>query len=341
MKCITIIGGGASGLAVGAILSKAGIKSSIIEKNARVGKKLLTTGNGRCNLGNSNLDMGKYHGDVDFARRIFLDWQGAEKFFRDLGLICRADDKGRLYPYSNTANSVLDALRAACTHVNFRLETEVCELPKGIVVIATGNQLSLVKGQLPIVRPFPALCPIMTEKTGLKGLRVRALVSAVADGRVLKSELGEVQFNENNLSGICIMNLSRLVRDYGDNLTISLDIAPEFTAEQLADIPLTGLFHRRIAETVTNPKKWEFPVTGVYGTENAGKAGSATGGSPAQIMAGGVSAAELNDDCSVKKYPRLYVVGEAVNVDGDCGGYNLEWAWASAHAAAKGIIKSL
>jgi hypothetical protein len=326
MNNITIIGGGASGLAVGALLSKSGIKSTIIEKNPRVGKKLLSTGNGRCNLGNSNLDMGKYHGDVDFARRVFEDWQGAEAFFRDFGLICREDSEGRLYPYSNTANSVSDTLRHACTHVDFRLESECQKLPEGIVVIATGNQLSIINDYFSIVKPFPALCPIMTAKTGLKGLRVRALVSAIAGGKILKSELGEVQFNENSLSGICIMNLSRLVKDYGNNLSISLDIVPEFTLEQLRDIPKTGLFHRRIAETVKNPKDWRFPVTGAADLKQA------------QIMAGGVCASELNPDCSSKKRRGLYVIGEAVNVDADCGGYNLEWAWASANTAAKSII---
>jgi hypothetical protein len=332
MNNITIIGGGACGLAVGALLSKMGKKSTIIERNPRVGKKLLSTGNGRCNLGNTNLNLTKYHGDVDLAKEVFKNWKGAQHFFKDLGLICRADNEGRLYPYSNTASSVLDTLRFACTEVEFRCDTQVCELPEAyITVIATGNaKIPFLKHKT--VEPFPALCPIITEKTGLKGMRVRAVASAVVNGKVIKSEEGEVQFSENSLSGICIMNLSRLVKDYGNALTISLDIAPEFTVEELQDVPLTGLFHRRIAEKVKNietAKCWNFPVTRVAENKQS------------QIMAGGVPMSELNFDLSFKKNPSLYVTGEAVNIDGDCGGYNLEWCWACAEVVVKSIIDKL
>jgi hypothetical protein len=336
MNNIVIIGAGASGLAAGAVLSKAGKKCTIIERNGRVGKKLLATGNGRCNLGNvhctvDNVQL-KYHGDVDFARQIFADWQGAEKFFAGLGLVCKADSQGRLYPYSNTANSVVDALRFACKDVQFLCDTECTSLPKADKIIwACGNSgMSILKHK--IIEPFPALCPVITDKSltrPLKGLRVRAVCSAIVNGKIIKSETGEVQFNEGSLSGICIMNLSRLVRDHSSNLTISLDIAPEFTIEQLREIPLRGLFHSRIVcviKELSTVKDWRFPVTGVASWNQA------------QIMSGGVSAAELNYDMSSKIHPNLYIIGEAVNVDGDCGGYNLEWAWASAFAAARACI---
>jgi predicted flavoprotein YhiN len=124
------------------------------------------------------------------------------------------------------------------------------------------------------------------------------------------------------------MNLSRLVRDYGSSLTISLDIAPEFTLEQLRSFPLSGLFHSRIVSVLEKKpaeaiKDWRFPVTGVAPL------------SQAQIMSGGIPACELNHDLSSKIHPNLHIIGEAVNIDGDCGGYNLEWAWASAAAVGK------
>jgi predicted Rossmann fold flavoprotein len=356
---IAIIGGGASGLAAGALLSSAGKKSIIIERETRVGKKLLATGNGRCNLGNKNLEMHRYHGNVGLAHKIFADWQGAENFFKDFGLICHADGD-LLYPYSNFANSVLDALRFACTGVEFLCDTPCYDIKRvnsGFlinnsihaekVIWSCGNSVDSVNstnvsilGELghTIKKPFPSLCPIVTAQEltrPLKGLRVRALCKAMVKGEVLKTEEGTVQFKEDSLSGICIMNLSRLVKNHGNKLTISLDIAPEFSLEQLRSIPLTALFHSRIVSALENQpiktiKDWRFPVTGVYT--------NAIGGTPVQVVAGGVPGGELNADLSSKACPGLYVVGEAVNVDGDCGGYNLEWAWASANTAAKACI---
>ncbi|MCL2633063.1 MAG: NAD(P)/FAD-dependent oxidoreductase [Oscillospiraceae bacterium] len=327
---ITIIGGGAAGLACAAVLSKAGIKNTIIERNPRVGKKLLMTGNGRCNLGHTPLEMSRYHGDVALAEEVFRDWKGSEAFFNDLGLICRTDNSGRIYPYSNTANSVLDTLRHACTHTEFLLNTECTEIPKGTVILATGSrQLTIDNVQLTITKP--SLCPIITDPNltrPLKGIRVIADCHAIRNGKIIKSEYGEVQFNENSLSGICIMNLSRHEPD-----TISLDLTPEFSIEQLRSISLSGLFHSRITQALEKQpletiKSWCFPVKG-YVAEKA------------QITAGGVPAKELNPDLSLKARPNIYVIGEAVNVDGDCGGYNLEWAWASAYRAAKSISRNI
>ncbi|MCL2037040.1 MAG: NAD(P)/FAD-dependent oxidoreductase [Oscillospiraceae bacterium] len=350
---IAIIGGGASGLAVAALLSRSGRKSLIIERNSKPGKKLLATGNGRCNLGHFPLEMSHYHGDIGFAEHIFADWKGAQAFFRDFGLICRRDTEGRLYPYSNTANSVLEVLRSACTKTEFLLETDCTTLEsvkngflinKNIfarkVVWACGgfnSPLEILKGLgHTLIPPFPALCPIITDKSltnPLKGIRVRALCKAVANNKVIKSEYGEVQFNRDSLSGICIMNLSRLVRDHSCSLTLSLDLAPEFTQEQLNDIPLKGLLHSKIAavlEKEKNPRKTlkdlRFPVKSAATIEQA------------QIMSGGIPADELNHDLSSKIHPNLYIIGESVNVDGDCGGYNLEWAWASADVCYKSLL---
>jgi predicted Rossmann fold flavoprotein len=347
---IAIIGGGAAGLAAAATLSKANKYSVIIERNPRVGKKLLATGNGRCNLGHSPLSMSNYHGDVDLLREVFRSWKGAESFFAELGLVCKKDDAGRCYPYSNTANSVLDSLRFACVKTEFICDTECrdiesfdggfvinSEIRAKKVIWACGSHAGTAEPDFSIlerlghsiVKPFPSLCPIITERTltkPLKGLRVHAVCNAVVNGKTVKSEQGEVQFNDGSLSGICIMNLSRLVKDYGTNLTVSLDIAPEFTVRELKELRLTGLFHRRIAEILADKpietvKDWRFPAAGTAPW------------SKAQIMSGGVPGCELNYDLSSKICPDLYIIGESVNVDGDCGGYNLEWAWASAAKA--------
>jgi hypothetical protein len=281
--------------------------------------------------------MSRYHGEVDLAREVFSDWQGAEAFFRDFGLICRADAEGRLYPYSNTANSVLDALRAACSRTTFVCDSECGKLPKGIVIAATGNDMTLLeKHGHRVVEPRSALAPIMTDSRltrSLKGLRVRAVAKVVAYDNVIKSEAGEVQFGEDFLSGICIMNLARFAHDYRSAPWVSLDVAPEFTLEELRNIPLSGLFHSRIAavlakEPLETIKDWRFPIMGVAPL------------SKAQIMAGGVPASELTSGLQSRRRAGLYVIGEAVNVDGDCGGYNLEWAWASAARAVKDLLAS-
>ena len=346
---IAIIGGGASGLAAGAVLSRANKRSIITERNPRVGKKLLATGNGRCNLGHVPLEMSAYHGDVEFAKQVFADWKGAESFFADLGLICKADSEGRLYPYSNTANSVLDSLRRALTVTEVLTETECRSIvlqKDGFlingnisakkVIWACGNaEFSLLeKLGHTVATPFPALCPIIVDKAltrSLKGLRQRACARAIAGDKTIKEEYGEVQFNDGSLSGICIMNLSRLVRDYGNSLTISLDIAPEFTVRQLRSIPLSGLFHSRIVQELEKKpletvKDWRFQVSGVAPWNQS------------QVMSGGVFGSELNLDLSSKVCPNLYITGEAINVDGDCGGYNLEWAWATGNVAANACI---
>ncbi|MCL1881889.1 MAG: NAD(P)/FAD-dependent oxidoreductase [Oscillospiraceae bacterium] len=354
---ITIIGGGASGLAVAALLSRAGVKNTVIEKNVRVGKKLLTTGNGRCNLGNvSNRISEKErtftaYNNPDFVKKILQNWQGAEHFFKEFGLVTCADTEGRLYPYSNTANSVLDTLRRACVHTDFRCETECSKkefhrlFNTGIVIWATGNAPLVFLQELghTIIEPLPSLCPVMTYERltrPLKGLRIRADASAIAGEEILKSEYGEVQFGDGFLSGICIMNISRklaqLFRDYAKsqsplNLTISLDIAPEFNEDEIKQIGYEGLFHSRIVQVLNKnqipPKDWRFPVTGKAPWQKS------------QVMSGGVDVSELNDDLSSKICSTLYIIGESLDIDGDCGGYNLEWAWACAKRVADSILR--
>ena len=379
---IAIIGGGASGLAAAALLSRVGISIVLLEQNPRVGKKLIATGNGRCNLGNCVIEPDKYHGNIELATKIFTGWKGSRVFFRQFGMLCRdGDEEGRLYPYSNTANTVLDVLRAACEGKVEVLNDTVCTAitPReeggfivnaqqefrcgegiatsgdpvivyadnviwacgGLQKKASGRPLApgfaesgvLKKLGHTLTPPFPSLCPIITDKNltrPLQNLRVRARCTAMHQDQVLKTEEGEVQFGDGQLSGICIMNLSRLVRSYGTKLVISLDIAPDYELEQLKDLPMIGLFHSRIASIMEKQpletiKDWRFPVKGVADLKTA------------QVLSGGVVGTELNDDLSSKLHPGLYIVGESVDVDGDCGGYNLEWAWASATAAVRSV----
>ena len=391
---IAVIGGGASGLAAALTAARAGAEVQILERLPRVGKKLLLTGNGRCNLSHDPLDASHYHGTVPQAAQILAQFD-ADAFFRSIGLLTRTDAEGRQYPYSMTAASVLDALRLTAAQCGVQTQCGcmvrqlcpsengwriVCETEGGrhsvsaeAVIAASGGSAAPscgTDGSLlqelerlghRIVRPLPALCPVPVQSPvlrQLKGLRVRAAVSAVKDGKTLKTESGEVQFAENALSGICVFNLSRLAAVHGRALTLSLDLLPEYGQEaaeallselasqragmQAADL-LTGLLPKRIGEVLLrlcgiSPadgcaaacsgldvirrlaalcKAWQFPVAGIASF------------SQAQVTAGGVSGQSVTRTLASKAQKALWFCGEVLDIDGDCGGYNLAWAWSS------------
>ncbi|MCL2569238.1 MAG: aminoacetone oxidase family FAD-binding enzyme [Oscillospiraceae bacterium] len=253
---IAIIGGGASGLVAALSAARLGAAVAVLEKLPRVGKKLLATGNGRCNLGNLSADLGAYHGSVDVSS-VLARFPGEEAFFAELGLVVRPDEAGRLYPASGQATSVLDALRLQCAALGVR---EVCDFavreirPEDggflirsssgdtvrarRVVLACGGmagpqygtsgeglQLAEALGHSVTV-VYPALGPVAVEPKAvraLKGLRVQAKVTAVLNGRpdAAPTEEGQVQFGDGVLSGICVFNLAGYRPE-----ALSLDLVP-------------------------------------------------------------------------------------------------------------------
>lgn len=391
-RTVGVIGGGASGLAAAITAAQAGAKVTVLERLPRVGKKLLLTGNGRCNLANLDRSPAHYHGTVPQSAQILAGFD-PERWFRGMGLLVRADSEGRCYPRSMTAASVLDALRirAAQCGAHTLCDTRVtdilpqqrgfllrCDTPSGArelrfdaVIAACGGSAAPSCGTdgslLPIferlghriVKPLPALCPIPVQSPhlkALKGLRVRCAVTAMYGDRPLKTESGELQFTETALSGICVFNLSRLAAVHGKSLTLSVDLLPELDAQAVGDLLqtlltqrgdqpasdlLTGLLPRRIGEvllrscgiSVSGPanaisgheidaaarmlKAWEFPVSGLAAFAQA------------QVTAGGISGQSITRDLESKRCPGLYFCGELLDLDGDCGGYNLAWAWSS------------
>ncbi len=410
---IAVIGGGAAGLAA-AIHCKRMCRGDysvmLIEQGARVGKKLLATGNGRCNLSHYPLydENVHYYGEPELALDVFSRAVPTEDFFASLGLRCRTDNEGRTYPYSNAAASVVDALRFGIENEGVILKTEFStarlesvmegfiihpsEPENGIVtarrvILATGGKSQpstgsdgygftmLEKLNIKASPLFPALCPVYTDSKmvrSLKGLRVRANVKAYIDDRLAAEELGEVQFGEDTLSGIAVFNLSRLAFISGGNnndgrLTFSLDLAPDMdinclnrfiknTAKSRQNQPLgdllSGLLPKRIGEVIIKQsginsaneaeklarfiKSWEFPIRRYSRSDIPNALWQS-----AQITGGGVKMEDLTPSLSSKKHKDLYIIGEAVNVYGDCGGYNLAWAWASAEIAAEDAVNSL
>lgn len=406
---IAVLGGGAAGLAAAVfaartLKNKKG-KVTVAEKNSRVGKKLLSTGNGRCNLAHKPLDFEHYYGERALVRKIITKSAGYEKFFNSLGVYCTADAEGRVYPHSRNASAVLDALRLECAALGvteqvgfdciriepliegFKIISENTGCISARRLIITCGGMAGVSGGvkiygmlkelgMDIVPPLPSLCPVKVSQStvrSIKGLRTVAKCSAILDGKIIKSETGEVQFGENHLSGICIMNLSRLASLNGEKMTISLDLAPAVPHERLRafigsavkiretaplEDLLTGLLHKKLAAVLLKQvtelplscsckaltaieaeklvlliKDWQFSVASAELNDSVWQS--------AQCTAGGVPAKELDDGLMSIKRPNLYFAGEVINVDGDCGGYNLAWAWLSGEVAGISAAESL
>ena len=396
-----IIGGGAAGLALAVMLKtdRPDLTVTVLERADRVGKKLATTGNGRCNITNTDLNPERYHGDCDFAADVLsqFGFDRQKEFFESLGVLFCTEDGGKVYPRSLQATSVVDALRfkadelGVVTMLNTVVQevkreaqgfTVVCAdktLKAKTVVVAVGGQaggkLGSVEGYSilksmghKIEKVFPSVVQLKTVTDvvrQLKGIKVDALVTARSD-LGYRTEFGEVLFCDYGLSGPAILQVSRLAE--GGNMTVSLDLVPDMSEDDVkqeilrrceafsnrnAGDMLTGFLHRRLGQVVLKclgvdlnsscgdtPEKtilriakmlkaFSFKVLGTMGFENA------------QVTAGGAQCAQFFPTCMSKKAKGLFAVGEVLNVDGDCGGFNLAFAWSSAFAAANGIKEFL
>lgn len=268
MKTIAIVGGGASGLSA-AIEAKRTDKTNeviIFEKLARVGKKILATGNGRCNLTNENADVEMYFGDVSFAESALTkyDYESNIEFFNSMGLFTFSED-GRVYPLSSQASSVLDALRFECDRlgVKTQCDTFVSTVTKSnngflinkniyadCVIIACGGKSAKVHGSdgygYDILKSFshtitpvaPALVSLNCDNfpKSLKGLRAKCACTLIIDEKEVASSFGEVQFCDYGLSGIPVMELSRFVSlSKSKNIKIVLDNVNTFTQDKLKE----------------------------------------------------------------------------------------------------------
>ncbi|MBE6737146.1 MAG: aminoacetone oxidase family FAD-binding enzyme [Ruminococcaceae bacterium] len=399
---VLIIGGGASGLFCATMLKKNNptVSVAIIEKQKTVGKKLLATGNGRCNLTNLNASMNAYHGTfkkhIDDLLAEFSP-QKLINIFKELGLLTTIDSEGRVYPLSKHSSSVLDILSLACKTYNVQIFTEAfvskiiknsifsvitndCEITCERLIISTGSKATPETGaddtMLSILQSLghtatnlsPALCPVPVNSKvlfNLKGIRVNGKASILSEGIVLKSESGEIQFTDKALSGICLFNLSRIANTT-DSAYISIDLLPEMTKDDVfgilqinktrlsdassAEELLCGIFQKKLSSTLLLSagikkdtalkhignkeinnlasiiKDWCFEVK---------KSDDFT---RAQVVAGGIIADEINHNTmESKKIKNMYLIGEIIDCDGDCGGFNLHFAFATAYRAAKSI----
>ena len=377
---VIIIGGGAAGLYAALCLDER-IKTAILEKQPKAGRKLLSTGNGRCNFGNINISHGCYHGSIFRAEDIVRAHSG-EDFAAKLGILPYTDSEGRLYPYSRTAASVCDTLLAMVNNkkntdiytdfpvreINFRkgewlvtgAENRIFAAKK--LIFAAGGKAApklgtdgsalamLEKLGIRISPPSPALCPFLVKEriNSLKGVRADARISLKLGDRLIYSEHGEVQFGDNYISGICVMNASCYVKKEAGLYSLSLDLFPDMSLSKLTEI-INRMSERKLLEeekysTLINKKILSYlkvssdPRKLAFRLKNMDfKIKSLGSFDKAQTTAGGVCGSELDSFLEVKKHKNLFIIGEGCDVHGNCGGYNLMWAWASAFRAAKKI----
>ena len=402
---MAIIGGGAAGLSAAVFACRKDKHPSpaicVLEKGPRVGKKLLATGNGTCNISNMMADQDWYHGGnpafVNEALTAFTPTDAC-RFFSSIGVECFVRGDNKVYPLCEQASAVLDCLRmelrsrgveerceCAVTAIHpqkdgFLLDTSQGAVTAHKVLVCVGGAAAPSLGggvdgyglltalghtRTPL---FPSIVQVKTDTTyvrSLKGIRVDAAVSFLHHDRVLATETGELLFTEYGISGPAVMQISRVVADWErkkqGTIWVSLDVLPTIeptTLRQLLERRkamgdriqeefLTGLLNKRLGQTIlraanlplsrpaaeltaadldgltTMLKDWRIPVTGTQGMGGA------------QVTAGGITTAEFNSKTMESRLiPGLYAAGEVLDIDGDCGGFNLQWAWASAFSAA-------
>ena len=393
---IGIIGGGASGMAAAlAAAQNPDVQVVILERQARVGRKLQATGNGRCNLSNIHALEGGYHGQEPAFAQTALSAFGPEQtlsWFGDLGLFTVTEDSGRVYPYSDQANSVVDVLRIALEKPNIQLKTglevekvkrtsdgfrveavdAVVECDRLIVACGglAGTKLGGTMSGYKILRSLGHKCtrlrPTLVQlKSGwngigaLKGVRANCHAAILHNNELFSESNGEIQFTEYGLSGPVIFEVSRDACQSPGQWVCRLDLLPHVSQERLeAELSrrretclpvselLTGILHNRlgrvltqsagltqnapvsrlsdeeIRETVRSVKSFEISLTEPMGMDAA------------QVTAGGILTSEFDDRTMQSRLvPGLYACGEVLDIDGDCGGYNLQWAWSSGRMA--------
>lgn len=396
---IIVIGAGAAGMMAAITAARAGKKILVLEKKEDIGKKILATGNGKCNFTNLDMNIDKYNGDKKLAEiGLFrFDENDAISFFRELGIL-EYSNNGYIYPYSKQATSIVQALRMEMTRLKIDIRTGVSvekiikksdrfiiksgksEYEGQKIIIATGLKASPKLGSDGSIFPAleslghsftkitPALCGFYCE--GLKfnkisGVRTDARISAVINDEVVATDEGELQIVDYGVSGIPVFQISRHISQALSNkksAKIKVDFFPRFSYEQLEDFLSDRISHTKDKRSINellngvlnnklvlelihksgiSPDKKAFDITSeeiealvnvIKNTVLIVKKSRAF--EFAQVCAGGINSTQICPDTLESKITKgMYFAGEILNVDGKCGGYNLQWAWSSGFIA--------
>ena len=408
MYDILIIGGGAAGImsAIGAKRRSSGLSVAILERLDRVGKKILTTGNGRCNLTNADISIDRYHGgNTRFAMSSLssVDRDATLDIFMSMGIIPKYEGD-KVFPNSLQASSVVDVMRrelaslgvseicdAMCTSIKKQGDAYVITCDDGRrfnsrrVIVCTGGCAAPKLGTdgkgYELVKKFghrvtelyPSLVQVKCEPSlvvPMKGVKLDANVTALVNGSAQRCEFGELLFTDYGLSGPCVFQLSRIASEntaIGNKVEFVVDIMPDMTEDELychlcmrrRDIPvedfLTGAVNKLVARMLLKKcgvakfnttaevinddmmrslaktmKGWVFPILGTNSWQQS------------QVTAGGVVTDDINPKTMESaKTNGLYLAGEILDIDGDCGGFNLQWAWSSGYVAGECCAESL
>ena len=366
MYDLIVIGAGASGLLAAAMASANNADTIVLERNNAPAKKILATGNGHCNYLNGSLDDAEYlrtllesigiYGTADESGRYYP--KSREASFVADALVSAAKRAGAALICDC---HITDAVK---TKDGFKAVSKDGRVFLGKnLIIATGGKAGIQFGCYgegyrwaqymghSLVKPVPALVPLECEEdiTDLHGVRVRGKASLLCNGEILACEEGEIQFTKDSISGICVMDLSRNVRlGEGKKYELSVDLFPELKKDELDglislrkaffDSGLEGLVPKKMVKYISErkgksiaalSKDLRFSVKGTRGWADA------------QVTSGGVPLDELDmETMGSKKVPGLYFIGEMIDYDGPCGGFNLANAWRTAALAAKAATKA-
>lgn len=398
MYDVIIVGAGASGcfLALTLKYKNPSLKVLLLEKNDKLGKKILITGNGRCNIGNKNIKIDDYSSNSSLDNLKALIESGSDNYaslLKEFGVLI-TNEEDRLYPYSNQALTVCKSFERALLNIgaevmyNYDVNTIKKENDTFIindekkskmVVIATGGKTYPKTGSTgkgyellksfghSITKLYPSLTSLKTNYKYIKdlaGVRVNAKVSLYDNDDLITEENGQLQFTKDSLSGICVFNLSRYACKMPNHkdLFIKIDYAPDKKADELYNYiksfsnytieeAISCMLNNKLAKVISKDLKLEGKkVTNLKDNDltkvvniikNMNFKVINTGDfDVSQVTSGGASLEEFTDNLESKKCKGLYAVGEVLDVDGKCGGYNLSWAFTSAIIVCDDINKN-
>lgn len=404
---LIIVGGGASGLMAAIVAKDLGMDVGLIEGTDRIGKKILVTGNGRCNITNNKIvfPYENFHSENnDFFQETLNKFtiEDTKSMFLSLGLPLTELENGKMYPKSLQASSVIDIFRMAIEDKQIPLYTN-CKInsisKKKNFVLSTNNEeykifscsklilscggksasktgsdgsgykLSKSLGHS-IVETLPGIVQLKLDYPYLKalsGIKFDGAVSVLVNDEVKCTDFGEVLFTDYGISGPPVMQLSSYASkalSKGQKVTIRVDMFPSESQEEVESFfaghfsifnyreissALIGVINKKLISTILKDagikdihlpcnniewkfidrvinkfKRWDFNCVDTNGFPNA------------QVTVGGIDTGEVNNLTLESKLVKdLYFCGEILDVHGDCGGFNLQWAWSSGYLAAK------